>query len=81
VLKLPAEGENGIFDNLFLKTLSCERAITAEIVRTLCKVAAGNQSFHNIQSEIDLQKVQGVDMGHTLHHTKACINTAKRISD
>jgi hypothetical protein len=33
-----------------------------------------NQSFNNFEDEINVQELNGVDMGYILHSTNACIN-------
>ena len=54
--------------------------MTAKIFRTAYKVAKENQSFHNFESEIALQELNGIEMGRILHSTNACINVVNHIS-
>ncbi|XP_066475289.1 E3 SUMO-protein ligase KIAA1586-like [Tiliqua scincoides] len=58
-----------------------EKIITAKIFRTAYKVAKENQSFHHFETEIDLQELNGVEMGRILHSTNACINIVNHISE
>ncbi|XP_065675613.1 E3 SUMO-protein ligase KIAA1586-like [Hydra vulgaris] len=51
------------------------------IFRTAYKVAKGNQSFNNFEMEIDLQEINGVEMGRILHSTNACINIVNHIGN
>jgi hypothetical protein len=63
-----------------LKSLCCQKEVTAKIFRTACKIAKSNQSFNNFEMEIDLQELNGVDMGQILHSTNVCINIINHIS-
>lgn len=65
---------------MLLKALSRENIVTAKIFRTAYKVAKENQSFHNFESEIDLQELNGVEMGRIFYSTNACINVVNHIS-
>ena len=67
-------------ENVFLTSLSNEKKTTPKIFRTAYKVAKENQSFHHFETEIDLQEVNGVEMGHILHFTNACINIVNHTS-
>jgi hypothetical protein len=42
-------------------------------------VAKNNQSFCNVETEIDLQELNGIDMGRILHSTNVCINIVNHI--
>ena len=44
-------------------------------------MAKENQSFHNFESEVDLQELNGLDMGRILHSTNACINIVNHIAE
>ena len=44
-------------------------------------MAKENQSFHNFESEVDVQELNGVDMGRILHSTNACINIVNHIGE
>lgn len=79
-LKILAEAETAPIENVLLKALSREKIVTAKIFRTAYKVAKENQSFHNFESEIDLQELNGIEMGRILHSTNACINVVNHIS-
>jgi len=72
--KLVAEADKGALETVVLKAQSQERTVTAKVFRTAYKVAKENQSFHNFESEIDLQELNDLDMGRILHSTNACIN-------
>ena len=61
-------------ENVFLTLLSNEKKTTQKIFRTAYKVAKVNQSFHHFKTEIDLQELNGVEMGRIFHSTNACIN-------
>ncbi|KAK0048443.1 E3 SUMO-protein ligase [Biomphalaria pfeifferi] len=79
-LKILTEAEAAPIENVLLKALTREKIVTAKIFRTAYKVAKENQSFHNFESEIDLQELNGVEMGRILHSTNACINVVNHIS-
>ena len=55
--------------------------LTQKIFRTAYKVAKDNQSFHHFETEIDLQELNGVEMGRILHSTNACINIVNHTSE
>ena len=80
-VKMVAEAEKNTLEQVVLKSLSREKIITANIFRTAYKVAKKNQSFHNFETEIDLQELNGVEMGRILHSTNACINIVNHVSD
>jgi hypothetical protein len=44
------------------------------------KVAKSNLSFNNFEMEIDLQELNGIDMGQILYSTNAHINIINHIS-
>uniref|UniRef100_A0A8D2KSJ0 HAT C-terminal dimerisation domain-containing protein n=1 Tax=Varanus komodoensis TaxID=61221 RepID=A0A8D2KSJ0_VARKO len=79
--KLSTENLLHIKQMFFLTSLSHEKIITAKIFRTAYKVAKENQSFHHFKTEIDLQELNGVEMGCILHSTNACINIVNHISE
>jgi len=78
---LVAEADKGALETVVLKAQSQERTVTAKVFRTAYKVAKENQSFHNFESEIDLQELNGLDMGRILHSTNACINIVNHIAE
>jgi hypothetical protein len=80
-LKIISEAKKKQIENTFLKSLSREKVITANIFRTAYKVAKENQSFNMFESEINLQELNGIEMGHILHSTNACINIVNHICD
>lgn len=73
-LKIVAEAEKEKLESVVLKSLTREKTVTAKIFRTAYKVAKANQSFNNFEMDIDLQELNGIDMGRILHSTNACIN-------
>jgi hypothetical protein len=58
----------------------CQEEGTAKIFHTAYKVAKSIQSFNNFEMEIELQELNGVDMGRTLHSTNACFNIINHIN-
>jgi hypothetical protein len=50
-----------------IKSLTREKNITAKVFRTIYKVAKKNQSFNNFADEINVQELNGVDMGPQMH--------------
>jgi hypothetical protein len=74
------ESKKETLKKVSLKSLSRQKEVTAKILRTAYKVAKSNQSFNNFEMEIDLQELNGVDMGRILHSTNACINIINIIS-
>ena len=79
-VKIVTEAEKEKLENVVLKSLTREKTVTDKIFRTAYKVAKGNQSFNNFEMEIDLQEMNGIDMGCILHSTNACINIVNHIS-
>jgi hypothetical protein len=71
--KLVEEAQKEMLEKVCMKSLSCEKEITAKVFRTAYKVAK-NQSFNNFEDEIKVQELDGIDMGHILHSTNACSN-------
>lgn len=80
-VKIVAESNKMTIENVVVKSLSHEKIITAKIFRTAYKVAKENQSFHHFETEIDLQELNGVEMGRILHSDNACANIVKHISE
>jgi hypothetical protein len=60
---------------------SWTKNITANVFRTVYKVAKKNKSFNNFEDEIDVQELNGVDMGRILHSASACINIVNHIEN
>jgi len=79
--KLLLEADKAALETVVLKAQSQEAAVTAKIFHTAYKVAKENQSFHNFESEVDVQELNGVDMGCILHSTNACINIVNHIGE
>ncbi|XP_065662771.1 E3 SUMO-protein ligase KIAA1586-like [Hydra vulgaris] len=65
-LKMVEEAKKETLSNNILKSLT---------------LAKGNQSFNNFEMEIDLQEINGVEMGRILHSTNACINIVNHIGN
>ena len=63
----------------YTKAYEHEKYVTCRIFRTAYKVAKKNQAFNDFESEIDVQEMNGCDMGRILHSTNACINIVKHI--
>lgn len=74
------EGEAKVMENVILKQRSNEKLATEKVFRTAYKVIKENQSFNNFETEIDLQELNGIDLGRILHSDKACANIALHIS-
>uniref|UniRef100_A0A8C5WBW7 Uncharacterized protein n=1 Tax=Leptobrachium leishanense TaxID=445787 RepID=A0A8C5WBW7_9ANUR len=68
-------------EEVFLNAASRNEAGTANVFRTAYKIAKNNQPFSNFEDEIDLQELNGVDMGRILHSTNACINIVTHIAE
>jgi hypothetical protein len=79
-MKIFEEAKKEALKKVRLKSLCRQKEVTAKIFRTNYKVAKSNQSFNNFQMEIDLQELNGVDMGRILYSTNACINIINHIS-
>jgi hypothetical protein len=56
------------------------QSTTAKIFHTAYKVAKSIQSFNNFEMAIELQELNGVDMGRTLHSTNVCFNVINHIN-
>jgi hypothetical protein len=79
-LELLAEAEKETLPDVRVKTLAREKEITSKIFRTVYEVAKENQSFYNFETEIDLQELDGIDMGRILHSANSCTNNVNHIS-
>lgn len=79
-LKILLERKNEHLEKVCLKHLAQEKDITIKMFRTAYKIAKENQSFNSFCSEIDLQELNGVNMGRILHSTNACINIVNHIT-
>jgi ABC-type dipeptide/oligopeptide/nickel transport system ATPase component len=55
--------------------------ITAEVFRKKYTVAKKNQSFNNFEDEINVQELNGEDMGRIFHSANACINIVNHIGN
>ncbi|XP_054834515.1 E3 SUMO-protein ligase KIAA1586-like isoform X2 [Eublepharis macularius] len=73
------EGQKKGLETVCLNSLAIEKEITNKIFRTVYKAAKKNQSFNDFEAEIDLQELNGVDMGRILHSPSACINIINHI--
>ncbi|KAJ8871537.1 hypothetical protein PR048_027860 [Dryococelus australis] len=51
-----------------------EKELTNKMLHTAYTVAKKNWPFYNFEDEINLQELNGIDMGRILHSTNACIN-------
>jgi hypothetical protein len=79
-MKISEEAKKETLKKVCLKSLSCQKEVTAKIFRTAYKVAKSNQSFNNSEMETDLQEFNGVDMGRIPHSTDICISIINQIS-
>jgi hypothetical protein len=79
-MKILEEEKKETLKKVCQKSVSRQKEVTAKIFLTAYKVAKRNQSFNNFEMEIDLQELNGVDMGRILHSTNACINITDHIS-
>jgi hypothetical protein len=79
-MKILEEAKKKTLKKVRLKSLCRHKEVTAKILRTAYKVAKSSQSFSNFEMEIDLQELNGVDMGRILNSTDACINIINHIS-
>lgn len=80
IIKIQNESKKKILENVCFKAISHQTDTTEKIFRTAYKIAKKNQAFNDFETEIDLQELNGIDMGHILHSTNACINIIKHIS-
>lgn len=74
------ESKDGKLEKTILRQNSHEKEITGKIFRTAYKVVKENQSFNNFETEVDLQELNGINMGRILHSDKACAKIALHIS-
>ncbi|XP_050507956.1 E3 SUMO-protein ligase KIAA1586-like [Diabrotica virgifera virgifera] len=79
-VKIFADSQKETLEKVFLKTVSKEKEVTARVFRTAYKVAKENQSFNHFEAEIDVQELNGLDMGRILHSRNACANIITHIS-
>ncbi|KAG8319222.1 hypothetical protein J6590_096418 [Homalodisca vitripennis] len=75
-----SEAKDGELEKNILKQRSQKKGVTEKIFRTAYKVVKENQSFNDFETEIDLQELNGINMGRILHSNKACANIALHIS-
>jgi hypothetical protein len=71
-LNLVAEAQKDIRERVY-KISDSWKNITAEVFRTAYEVEKKNQSFNNFEGEINVQELNGEDMGRILHSPNACI--------
>jgi hypothetical protein len=64
-MRILEEAKKETLEKVCLKSLSRQKEVTAKIFRTACKVANSNQSLSNFEMEIELQELNGVDVGQT----------------
>ena len=62
-VKIVEESEHKTIETIVLKNISTSKAIRSKIFRTVYKIVLTNQSFNSMESEIDLQELNGLDMG------------------
>lgn len=79
-VKIVCESKNEVLEKVVLKQRALEKHATEKVFRTAYKVVKENQSFNNFETEVDLQELNGLDMGRILHSDKACANIALHIS-
>lgn len=79
--KIKSKAKNETLEKVFLNTLSHNKDVTGKVFRTAYKVAKKNQSFNNFEDEINLQELNGLDMGYILHSANACINIVSHIAN
>jgi hypothetical protein len=78
-VKITVEGKKEAIEKVCLKTQTRGKEITNKIFRAAYKVAKMNQSFCHFEREIDLQELNGVDMGRILHSSNSCTNIVNHI--
>lgn len=78
-IRIQEEARKQKLEGACLNVLARESEVTSKIFRTAYKVAKKNQSFYNFEDEINLQEMNGLDMGRILHSTNACINIVNHI--
>ena len=62
------------------KAFENEKGVTANIFRTAHKVVKKNQAFYDYEAEIDVQELNGINMGRILHSTNGCVNIVNHIA-
>jgi hypothetical protein len=72
--------KSAIMENL--ATIQCKayEASTERVFRTAYKQAKLNRPFSDMEMEIDLQRLNGIDMGRILHSDHACANIIDHIA-
>jgi hypothetical protein len=75
-VKLAEVAQKEMLENVCMKSLSCEKEITAKVFHMVYKLAKKNQSqsSNNFEDEINVQELTVINMGFTLHSINACIN-------
>jgi hypothetical protein len=79
-MRILEEAKKEMLEKVCLKSLSRQKEVTAKIFRTAYKVANSNQSLSYFEMEIELQELNVVDVGQTLHSRNACLNNINHIS-
>ena len=63
------------------KAAAHNKDTTCRIFRTAYKIAKRNQAFFDFESEIDVQELNGHDMGSILHSANSCANIVQHIAN
>ncbi|KAF5281765.1 hypothetical protein FQR65_LT14560 [Abscondita terminalis] len=79
-IQITEESSKEVLENVVYKVVKKEEETTERIFRTAYKVAKKNQAFNDFEAEIDVQKLNGLDMGRILHSRNACANIVNYIS-
>lgn len=80
-LKVLRTAKQKPLETVCTKAFDKEKEVTANIFRTAYKVAKKNQAFYDFESEVDVQELNGINMGRILHSTNACINVLSHIAE
>lgn len=79
-LKILSTAKLKTLETACTKAFDKEKEVTANVFRTAYKVAKKNQAFHDFESEVDVQELNGINMGRILHSTNACVNIVSHIA-
>ena len=63
------------------KPAAYNKDTTCRIISHSDKIAKRNQVFFDFESEIDLQELNGLDMGSILHSANSCTNVVQHIAN
>lgn len=80
-LRIVAKAKKEKLKTVLAKAAAHNKYTTCRIFRTAYKIAKRNQAFFDFESKIDVQELNGLDMGSILHSANSCTNIVQHIAN